>query len=338
MDEPHLAQIAWAVLDLPRACRFYTDVLGFRRAGGRVLWGPGLSVLQELGDDAAATLWWAVGGQRFVQLEFFHHSLPAGRPRRADARASDLGWSRVTIGVPDLDAVLERAARAGHRPIGPVVRDAGIARAALRDPDGVVVELIGDGGEVPAPAAAGGAAGAGVAIGATGATAVARPAVRAVALGVADLEGAARFWIELCGLAPQAPDVLHDASHEALFGLEGARREIVAARGGEVLLELVRYDPPHGRPQPADRRLCDQGLLNAALAFRDRARFDALLDRLRGAGHRATVECPPGPFASTYLRDGEGNSFELFASPEDHDALLGFVPETGFAPGTPLDP
>ena len=67
VDEPHLAQIAWAVLDLPRACRFYTDVLGFRRAGGRVLWGPGLSVLQELGDDAAATLWWAVGGQRFVR-------------------------------------------------------------------------------------------------------------------------------------------------------------------------------------------------------------------------------------------------------------------------------
>ena len=53
--EPHLAQGAWAVNDLPAAVRFYVDVIGFRRSGGRLLWGPGLSVLQGLGDDAAAT-------------------------------------------------------------------------------------------------------------------------------------------------------------------------------------------------------------------------------------------------------------------------------------------
>lgn len=330
VPEPHLAQIAWAVRDLPRTCRFYTEVVGFRRAGGRLLWGPGLSILQELGPDAEAILWWAVGGQRFVQLEFFAHTRPTGRARPADARPSDLGWSRVRIGVADLGGVLARAAACGHRPIGPVQLEAGVPRAALRDPDGVVVELVGDG--AVGPIAAGSSATG------DGGCPVAPPVVRSVALSVADLERASRFWIETCGLRTRDDPALLDPARESLWGLDGARRELRVARGGEIDLELVRYVDPPGRPRPADHRLCDQGLLNVALAYRDRAPFDGLQARLRAAGCRATVECPPGPFASTYLRDFEGNSLEIFACPEDHDALLGFVPEPGFAPGSRLDP
>lgn len=329
--EPHLAQIAWAVCDLPRACRFYVDVIGFRRAGGRVLWGPGLSILQELGDDAAATVWWALGGQSFVQLEFFHHTRPLGRARPVGSRPSDLGWSRVGIGVADLEAVLWRAKRSGHLPLGPVLTEGGVSRAALRDPDGVFVELVGDGGQREPTEGARGEAG-------EKDFGVARPAVRSVTLSVADLDRAARFWLETCGLVPQAPDSLHAPHHEALWGLPGARRDQIVARGVEVALELVQYLDPPGRPRPSDARLCDQGLLNVALAFRDRARFDVLHERLLSAGHPPTVACPPGPFASTYLRDGEGNSCEIFACPEDHDGLLGFLPESGFSPGTALDP
>ena len=51
----------------------------------------------------------------------------------------------------------------------------------------------------------------------------------------------------------------------------------------------------------------------------------------------ATVECPPGPFASTYIFDDEANSMEIFCSPVDHDRLLGFEIEIGFAPDVPLD-
>lgn len=332
VPEPHLAQIAWAVCDLPRACRFYVDVIGFRRAGGRLLWGPGLSVLQELGDDAAATVWWALGGQPFVQLEFFQHTLPVGRARPADSRPCDLGWSRVAIGVADLEAVLRRAKSLGHLPLGPVLTDGGVSRAALRDPDGVVVELVGDGGHrEPTEMARSGA-------GERAFEEIARPAVRSVTLSVADLGRASRFWLETCGLVPQAPDSLHAPHHEALWGLAGARREQIVARGVDVALELVHYLDPPGRPRPSDARLSDQGLLNVALAFRSRARFDALHERLLEAGYRPTVACPPGPFASTYLRDGEGHSCEIFACPEDHDGLLGFLPESGFSPGTALDP
>ena len=79
-------------------------------------------------------------------------------------------------------------------------------------------------------------------------------------------------------------------------------------------------------------------LLVIKLAFRARSDFDALHARLEAAGHPGTVACPPGPFASTYLRDPERNSLEIFACPEDHDGLLGFAPEPGYAPGTALDP
>ncbi len=276
--EPHLAQVAWAVNDLPAAVRFYVDVIGFRRSGGRLLWGPGLSVVQGLGDDAAATVWWALGGQDFVQLEFFQHPLPVGRLRPPTWRPCDLGWTRVGIEVANLDETLARARHEGHDPLGAIMVDGDSRRVAFCDPDGVVVELIEQG---------------------TVARESARPAVRY---------------------------------------LGGARRDVIVARGQQVALEIARYDEPRGAARPPDYRLCDQGLLNVALAYRERELFDALLDRVLAHGYRSMVECPAGPFASTYLVDDQGCSVEIFSCPRDHDALLGFEAEPGFAPGFALDP
>ena len=313
---PRLAQVAWAVRDLPRACRFYAEAIGFRRAGGRVLWGPGLARIQELGGDAAATVWWLVGSQDFVQLELFQHTLPVGRARSPAWRPCDLGWTRVGIGVADLDATLARARAAGAAPLSPTLAGAGPRRAAVCDPDAVVVELVEDGG----------------------AGSPCRPALRYVALSVADLARARAFWIEACGLEELDAEALHRPEHEALWGLAGARRDVVVARGGDVALEITCYRDPVGAPRPADHRLCDQGLLNVALATREREPFDRLLTRLQARGCRATVACPPGPFASTYLADDQGHSLEIFCCPPDHDALLGFAAEPGFAPGVALDP
>jgi catechol 2,3-dioxygenase-like lactoylglutathione lyase family enzyme len=305
------------VNDLPAAVRFYVDVIGFRRAGGRVLWGPGLSIVQGLGDDAAATVWWALGGQDFVQLEFFQHTLPVGRRRTLTWRPCDLGWTRVGIEVANLDETLARAHREGHDPIGAIMDDREFRRAALHDPDGVVVELI-------EPV--------------TRERETVRPTVCYAALSVVDLDPARRFWIDTCGLTEIDPATLHRPEHEALWGLDDARREVIVVRGQQVALEIARYHEPLGAARPPDYRLCDQGLLNVALAYREREFFDALLDRVLARGYRSMVECPPGPFASTYLVDDQGCSVEIFSCPRDHDALLGFEVEPGFAPGFPLDP
>jgi len=90
-------------------------VLGFSSAGGRPRWGAHAARLQELptGDDTYVMLWWLVGRQRFGgQIELFHHTSPAQRPRRPDWQPSDLGWSRFGVVVPDFD----RHLRTGSRP------------------------------------------------------------------------------------------------------------------------------------------------------------------------------------------------------------------------------
>ena len=106
LPNPQLTQIAMCVADLPRSLRFYSEVLGFARAGGKAIWGEFLARVQGLGADAQCVLWWELGRQDFVQLEFFHHTLPAQRPLPTDWRHSDIGFSRFGVAVPDFDAVL----------------------------------------------------------------------------------------------------------------------------------------------------------------------------------------------------------------------------------------
>jgi hypothetical protein len=161
--------------------------------------------------------------------------------------------------------------------------------------------------------------------------------VRYAALSVADIGRARRFWIDTCHLSELDPASLHSPEHESLWGLPGARRDVLVAGGGPVALEIVQYRDPVGAPPRPDARLCDHGLLNIALAYRDRDPFDRLLERILAHGYRATVECPPGPFASTYIVDDQANSVEIFCSPVDYDRLLGFEVEIGFAPDAPLD-
>src|SRR5436190_19234533 len=144
-----LCQIALCSTDLPRSVQLYSEGLGFAEAGGKSLWGPRVAQIQGLGDDAAFTLWWLVGRQDLVQLEFFHHTTP---PQRAvaDRAANDLGWSRFGITLPDFDAALERLARLGVTPLSePLVHD-GLRRAAFRDPyTGAIVELLEEGAATP---------------------------------------------------------------------------------------------------------------------------------------------------------------------------------------------
>ena len=113
---PQIAQIALCTTDMPRSVQLYTEAFGFSEAGGKVLWGQRVAQIQGLGDDAAFTLWWLVGRQDLVQLEFFHHTTP---PQRAvaDRAPNDLGWSRFGITVPDFEPALERLAGLGITPL-----------------------------------------------------------------------------------------------------------------------------------------------------------------------------------------------------------------------------
>jgi hypothetical protein len=99
---PSVVQLAMCSDDLPRTLRMYIEVFGFADAGGRKFWGEWLAHVQDVGDDAACLLWWLVGRQDLLQLEFFHHTLPRQRPLPADWRPSDQGLGALGHGDPRL--------------------------------------------------------------------------------------------------------------------------------------------------------------------------------------------------------------------------------------------
>jgi catechol 2,3-dioxygenase-like lactoylglutathione lyase family enzyme len=315
---PRVVQVAMCSADLPHTLRLYTEVFGFADAGGRAFWGPWLGV-QALGPDAAALVWWLVGRQDFVQLEVFHHTSPAQRPLPEDWRPSDHGWVRWGLAVPDFDAALERLRAMGIEPLGePAERD-GLQRVCFRDPDvGVIVEMMEDGEALPG--------------GIRPRHYDLVPAIVYAAISVADLGRARAFFVDTLGLAEEYPDLLHDDELQSLWGLGGASCERFVVRGGDIYIEVVRYDDPAGRPRPAGSRLSDQGLMNVAAGSRDRADLERLYERIVAGGYRPNAELMPGSAGGTYLEDADGNSFEVLAVPREFDPLFGFTPGAIFDP------
>ena len=326
-EEPWLAQFAFSVADLPSTVAFYCDVLGFRRSNGLIGLGEGLSRIQGLPEPGAATLWWVIDRQEFVQIEFWNYTRPRPRPRRPDWRPSDIGYTRLALPVQDFDATMARVRTAGLAPLGPVLRDAdGGRRVAFRDYEGLVFELM---ERDPA----------------TWPTHAPRwpdtaTAVRAVSLSVPDLERAKRFWVEGLGARELPGFALHTPEMEALWGLEGARREATVLRAGDGLIELCQYSEPEPRPWRPGYVLNDLGFLNVAMGYRDRDQIEAAYRNLLEMGFEANVPLgPKGPFASTYVTDDQGFSVELFYNEPELDCLLGFEPEKTFrdieVPGIP---
>jgi len=313
LDHPPLCQIAFSVTDLARTHRWYQDVFGFLPAGGtRLFRGPIASRVQGL-PNAASTCWWLVDRQEFFQLELFEFQSPPVRPRPADWRPCDTGYTMVGLHVADFDATLARLATHKTQPIAPPVGPPGKRRVCVRDPEGVVLELMEDD-----PCAA-----------------FRRPHERpeipvsavSVTLSVPDLERSRRFFVDTLGLPLLDGVQLHGPEHEALWGLAGAKRTAVVLRSGDCLLELVQYHDPIGKPWPEGYRISDQGLLNIALGFRSKAAFDAAHARCAAGGYRGNWRpFNLGAWAVVYVNDDQGFSVELLFVRRWYDGPMGFGP------------
>ncbi len=311
--EPRLAQLAFCSDDLPQTLRMYIEVFGFADAGGRKFWGEWLAHVQDVGDDAACLLWWMVGRQEFVQLEFFQHTLPAQKPLPADWRPSDHGWARWGMAVPDFDATLERLRAFGVNTLSDPISHDGLRRVCFRDPGtGIVVELMEDGDALPG--------------GVRPRYYELSPAVVYAAVSVPDLGKARDFYVNTLGLVEEAPDTLHTEEMEALWELPGAQREVVVVRGGDGYIELVEYSDPAPRPKPEDYVLSDQGFMNVAVGFRDRDLAQELLDRVGASGGSVNADLPDSPAGGTYVKDDQGMSLEIAAQPREFDPDFGFMP------------
>ena len=122
---------------------------------------------------------------------------------------------------------------------------------------------------------------------------------------------------------------LHTPEHEALWGLAGATTESRLFDGGEVLIEVVQYLDPVGKPRPDDYRLSDQGILNIAFGARRKTDFDTVYRRAEAFG--AQPNCRPvhlpGAGSVVYVNDPHGFSVEILrTTPGLADRIFGFEP------------
>jgi catechol 2,3-dioxygenase-like lactoylglutathione lyase family enzyme len=316
---PPLCQVAFSVTDLRRTDRWYREMFGFVPAGGtRTFRGPIASRVQGL-PGAASTCWWLVDRQDFFQLELFQFERPRARPRPADWRPCDVGYARVGLHVADFEATVRTLTAAGHPPLGDPLGPSGGRRVCVRDPDGVVLELMEDD-----PRMGGGQR--------------SRPqvpvAVRSVTLSVSDLARSRRFFVDTIGLAEARAVRLHGPEHEALWGLAGAQSMSLVLAAGDWFIELVQYTDPVGKPWPAGYRISDQGILNIALGFRDKTAFDAVYARALAAGYRGNWR-PLNllAWAVVYLNDDQGFSVEMLFVRPWYDGRMGFQPRPSRARG-----
>jgi catechol 2,3-dioxygenase-like lactoylglutathione lyase family enzyme len=222
------AQVAFSVLDLERTVAWWREVFELAPAGGSIeLTGPEAARAQGLPASESRILW-LVDQQDFFQLEFFRFTEPEPRPLPHDWRPSDIGYSLVGVHVQDFDATLERAASVGSDPVGPLREQPGARRAALRDPEGAIVEIMEDDPRAPAEGHR------------------MRPdipcACRYVRATVSDLQASHAFFVDTLGCQPADSDLLH--GDEALWGLANAQVQRAAVWAGDFVIEFATYIDP----------------------------------------------------------------------------------------------
>jgi len=130
------------VADLDRSLRFYRDLLGMRLFGlsveavGAIVGVPGASA--RIADLDAGN------GQLLELIDYGNGAASGAAPGGPDT----VGSCHVSIQVDDLSDALGRLAGAGQEPMGEVTELSlggvweGCTIAYVRDPDGVVVELL----------------------------------------------------------------------------------------------------------------------------------------------------------------------------------------------------
>ena len=310
---PRLTQIALSVVDLRVTDRWLREGFGFVPAGGsrRRMRGPLASRVQGL-PRIASTCWWLRDRNDWFQIEMFQFERPIARLMPLDAHACDIGYTRVGFWVADFGATLSRLARIGSQPLSDPIGEPGYRRACVRSPDGVFVEILEDdpliprGGQAPEVADS--------------------VAVRSVTLSVADFDQSAAFLSDGLGMRASGA-ALRRPEHEGLWGLPSAATRSQVFDAGEVLVEVVQYLDPPGRPRPDGYRISDQGILNVAIGTRRKGEFDELYRSACAAGARPNskpLSIPGG--GVVYVNDPQQFSFELMRTSRFSDKYWGFTP------------
>jgi catechol 2,3-dioxygenase-like lactoylglutathione lyase family enzyme/uncharacterized protein YndB with AHSA1/START domain len=310
---PSLNQIAFSVVDLRLTERWFRECFGLLPAGGSRIMMRGLlpSMVQGL-PKAASTCWWLVGRNPWFQLELFQFENPLAKPIPADFRPCDIGYTRIGLWVADFDQTLLNLAGLGTQTLSPPLGTPGTRRVCVRSPDGVYVEIMEDD---PLPAKT------------ESERRDCAAAIRSVTMSTPNLADSVAFMSKGIGLG-ESRLVLHDPEHEALWGMAGATTKSKVFEAGDVLVEVVQYLDPAGKPWPPGYRICDQGILN--IAFGARSKRDHVAVYRRAVDFGARPNCRPLHVPGSgvvYVNDPQGFSVELlWMKPGKADRQWGFTP------------
>jgi len=299
-------------MDLEETVAFYED-LGYRPAGGTDnLRGPVVSRIQDYKGVRGRLRWMNDDSTRF-QLEFFRYDNPSARPMVRDARPCDIGCRRMGVWVADFDAVLARLKARGTHFVSEPRTYRGGRRVCVRDPSGVYLELMED-KVLPPPTKENRASAQDYTI-----------RTQTLTLSVPDLEQAERYFEGLLGM--ERVDVaLHTPEMEGLWGLEGAKTRTTLLRCDPIVLELVEYLSPRGKPRPSDEQIGDAGIWHFALWFR-KGRFvkQAYLEACH-AGHSSySTPLRMGFVSAVYMKTDQGFTVEYFYAPRLASRFFGFL-------------
>jgi catechol 2,3-dioxygenase-like lactoylglutathione lyase family enzyme len=137
---------AISVMDLDRSVAFYTGLLGFGIGGKSLNQGPEQDRLDGLEGCEVDVVALQPSAVATPHVELLHYRTPPGRTLPGAMAANDVASVRQVHKVDDLEALTERLKDAGVIFVSPgIVSLRGGGRgAAVRDPDGHMIVLLGD--------------------------------------------------------------------------------------------------------------------------------------------------------------------------------------------------
>jgi uncharacterized protein YndB with AHSA1/START domain len=147
-------------------------------------------------------------------------------------------------------------------------------------------------------------------------------------MSVPNLEKTAEFLCAGIGVQ-EAGFALHELAHETLWNLPGAQTRSRVFVAGDVVLEVVQYLDPIGKPRPKEYRICDQGIFNIAFGAHSKRDQMEVYRRAISAGARQNSRPLHIPGAGcVYVNDPQNFSVEImWTKPGSGDRAWGFEPK-----------
>jgi catechol 2,3-dioxygenase-like lactoylglutathione lyase family enzyme len=287
-----ICQIALSVIDLPQSINFYQTLFSLLPAGQtKGLSGELASAVQGL-DNVVTEVAWLVDDRDFFQLELFNYEHPTPQPYAQHRSPEDIGYSRIAFEVADIEQLSQSVELLGGSIVSPIEGDTGKRQFFCKDPNAILIQV----SEAELPAGV-------------------RARVSGIAASVPSLEIAKQDFSSTLGFDIASSD-------------GNATKQTVVLDGETIWLELNEYQTPISRLWPPAYQLCDYGILNIAIGYRDLASFQTLYERCMNAGFTADSKPVqlPGAEGVTYVYDRQQFSVEMFCLDPDFDAAYGFKP------------